>query len=266
MDLRLAGKRALVTGSSSGIGEAIARLLAKEGVSVVIHGRDEERTTQVAASIVATGGAAEAVTGDLTRDEDAVRLGDQVIAGGAIDILVNNAGGYEHSNWMDATPAQWAKTYEANVISGVRMIQRLLPSMRDRGWGRIIQISGGLGQQPVAQQPDYNATLAARSNMAVSLARELAGSGVTSNVVAPGAILVPSLKRFFTSIAPSRGWGESWEAIEAAAARDLVRNDVGRLGQPEEIAWAVAYLASPRADYVTGTVLRVDGGSNRSVY
>jgi 3-oxoacyl-[acyl-carrier protein] reductase len=148
----------------------------------------------------------------------------------------------------------------------VRMIQRLVPGMRERRWGRVIQIGGGLAQQPTAQQPDYNATLAARHNLAVSLARELRGSGVTSNVVAPGAIRVATAERLFARIAPTFGWGDSWEEIERGVVRDLVPNDVGRLGQPEEVAAAVAYLASPLAGYVTGAVLRVDGGAIRSAF
>jgi 3-oxoacyl-[acyl-carrier protein] reductase len=152
-----------------------------------------------------------------------------------------------------------------NVLSGVRLVNRLVPGMRERGWGRVIQIGGGLASQPAAAQPDCNATLAARHNLAVSLARELAGSGVRSNVVAPGAILVPSVRELLKAAAPSHGWGAGWEEIERGAVRDLVPNDVGRLGRPEEIAAAVAYLASPLFDYVSGAVLRVDGGTIRSV-
>ena len=146
------------------------------------------------------------------------------------------------------------------------MIQRLVPQMRERHWGRVIQIGGGLSQQPQAGGPYYNATLAARHNLAVSLARELKDTGVTSNVVAPGAVLVemqPGQRS--RSLASSYGWGETWEEIERTAIQHMAPNDVGRFARPEEIAAAVAYLASPVADYVSGATLRVDGGTIRSV-
>ncbi|MEU4525528.1 SDR family NAD(P)-dependent oxidoreductase [Amycolatopsis sp. NPDC024027] len=258
MDLEIAGKRALVTGSSAGLGEAIARLLAAEGASVVVHGRDAARTEKVAAAI----GAAGVALGDLSTDAGADAVAE---AAGDVDILVNNAGTYDHLGWTDATAAAWTAMYEANVVSAVRMIQRCVPAMRERGWGRVVQIGGGLAIQPPAMQPHYTATLAARHNLAVSLARDLAGTGVTSNVVSPGAILVGSVRDLLTEIAPAHGWGTSWEDIERAAARDLVPNDVGRLGRPEEIAAAVGYLASPAAAYVSGATIRVDGGTIRSV-
>ncbi|WOD13973.1 SDR family oxidoreductase [Paraburkholderia kirstenboschensis] len=106
------------------------------------------------------------------------------------------------------------ETYEVNVLSAVRMIQRLVPAMRERGWGRVIQIGGGLAGQPVSMQPDYNASLAARHNLAVSLACDLKDSGVTSNIVAPGAILVPAVRELLETIASQHGWGQTWEEIE----------------------------------------------------
>ncbi|MET9229930.1 SDR family NAD(P)-dependent oxidoreductase [Lentzea sp. NPDC003310] len=258
MELNLKGKRALVTGSSSGLGEAIARLLAAEGADVVVHGRDEARAQAVAADV----GAVAVAIGDLATDAGA----DAVAAvAGEVDVLVNNAGGYAHTGWQDATPQEWRDIYEANVVSAVRMIQRLTPGMRARGWGRVIQIGGGLGSQPIAIQPHYSATLAARHTLAVSLARELKDTGVTSNVVSPGAIMVDSVEKWLTAQAPANGWGERWEDIERNAVASLVPNDVGRFGRPEEIAAAVAYLASPYADYVSGATIRVDGGTVRSV-
>jgi NAD(P)-dependent dehydrogenase (short-subunit alcohol dehydrogenase family) len=259
MDLELTGKRALVTGSSAGLGAAIARLLAAEGAAVVVHGRDAERAQRVAESI----GAAAVAIGDLSTDAGADAV---AVAAGDVDILVNNAGSYDHLSWTEATPEIWASTYEANVVSAVRMIHRFVPGMRTRGWGRVIQLGGGLAIQPMAMQPHYTATLAARHNLAVSLARELAGTGVTSNVVAPGAILVDSVRDLLTSIAPEHGWGTEWPEIERRAAQDLVPNDVGRLGRPEEIAAAVGYLVSPAAAYVSGATIRVDGGTIRSVH
>ncbi|MDT7559614.1 MAG: 3-oxoacyl-[acyl-carrier protein] reductase, partial [Pseudonocardiales bacterium] len=183
MDLRLFGKRALVTGSSAGLGEATAVLLAEEGVEVVVHGRNEGRANAVAAAIRTKGGHAEVAIGDLATDAGADAVAAAALAGGAVDILVNNAGGYEHRSWSTLTAQDWLDTYQNNVVAGVRMIERLVPAMRERGWGRVIQIGGGLAIQPIAAQPDYNASLGARHNLAVSLARELKDSGVTSNVV-----------------------------------------------------------------------------------
>nr|WP_251031618.1 SDR family oxidoreductase [Paraburkholderia strydomiana] len=120
--------------------------------------------------------------------------------------------------------------------------------------------------QPVSMQPDYNASLALRYNLAVSLARDLKDSGVTSNVVAPAAILVPAVRELLEKIAPQHGWGHTWEEIERGCVPDMAPNEVGRLGRPEEIAAAVAYLASPYADYVSGATIRIDGGTIRSAF
>jgi 3-oxoacyl-[acyl-carrier protein] reductase len=266
MDLRLAGKRALVTGSSSGIGEAIVKLLAAEGVAVVVHGRNVSRANAVAEAIRAKGGKAEVALGDLTTDAGADAVAVAALSGGPIDILVNNAGVIGFLSWTEATATDWAEIYNSNVVSGVRMIQRLVPQMRERHGGRVIQIGGGLSQQPQAGGPNYNATLAARHNLAVSLARELKDTGVTSNVVAPGAVLAEAARATLTHLAPAHGWGETWEEIEHNATQAMAPNDVGRLGRPEEIAAAVAYLASPVADYVSGATIRVDGGTIRSVF
>ncbi|MBS7542845.1 SDR family NAD(P)-dependent oxidoreductase [Ancylobacter oerskovii] len=266
MDLQLHGKRALVTGSTGGLGEAIAKMLAAEGAAVIVHGRDEPRARAVASTIAHDGGRADIALGDLTSDEGADAVYETALAHGEVDILVNNAGFYDHLDWNTAAPRNWADTYEINVIAHVRMIQRFVPDMRKRGWGRVIQIGGGLAGQPLPSLPDYSASLAARHNLAVSLARELKDSGVTSNVVAPGAILVPAVRALLERIAPRHGWGERWEDIERGAARDLVPNDVGRLGRPNEIAAAVAFLASAHADYISGAIFRVDGGTIRSVF
>ncbi|MEU8381478.1 SDR family oxidoreductase, partial [Streptosporangium sp. NPDC048865] len=217
-------------------------------------------------AIRAAGGGARTALGDLATDAGADATAEAALAGGPIDILVNNAGAYPHRGWKDATAEDWLRTYELNVVSGVRMIRRIVPRMHERGWGRVIQIGGGLGVQPSADLPHYNATLAARHNLTVSLARQLKDTGITSNTVAPGAILVDSVQRFLTDLAPARGWGGTWQEIERNAIAELVPNDVGRLGRPEEIAAAVLYLSGPLADYVTGTTLRVDGGTVRGVH
>lgn len=266
MNLDLQGRRALITGSSSGLGEATARMLAAEGAAVVIHGRNKDRAEAVAAAIRQAGGMAATALGDLATDEGAAEVAWQATADGAVDILVSNAGFYRHLSWADATPAEWNDTYNVNVVSGVRMIQHLVPAMRERGWGRVITIGGGLASQPMNNHPQYNATLAARHNLAVSLARELKGTGVTSNVVSPGAILVEATKELVTQIGPSRGWGETWDEIQPNAVQALIPNDQERFGEPHEIAAAVAYLCSTHAQYVSGATIRVDGGLIRSAF
>src|SRR5258707_4324302 len=207
MDLRLAGKRALVTGSSAGLGEAIAKLLEAEGVGVVVQGREEGRTSAVAEAIRADGGGADVALGDLSTDAGADAVAAAAMTGGHVDILVNNAGAYHHQTWMEATPARWIETYESNVLSGVRMIHRLLPQMRERRWGRVIQIGGGLALPPVPPTPDYAASRAAPHHLAGSLSRELKGSGVTSDGLASRAILVASLGKVLVAVATRGGWG-----------------------------------------------------------
>ena len=266
MELDLNGKRALVTGSSGGLGEATAKMLAAEGASVIVHGRDKERTENVAEAIRQDGGSVTAVLGDLSTDDGAEEVALAATADGPVDILVNNAGFNRHVSWSDATPQLWSDTYNVNVVSGVRMIQHLVPGMRERGWGRVITIGGGLASQPMDAHPQYNASLAARHNLAVSLARELHGTGVTSNVVSPGAIFGENTKNLLMGIGPERGWGEAWEEIERNAVDTLVPNDLDRFGKPEEIAAVVAYLCSNHAEYVSGATIRVDGGFVRSAF
>jgi NAD(P)-dependent dehydrogenase (short-subunit alcohol dehydrogenase family) len=261
MDLQLVDKRALVTGSSSGLGEEIVKLLAAEGAAVVVHGRDEARTAAVAKSIREDGGNASIAIGDLSTDAGAEKVEAAAVKDGPVDILINNVGIYNPAaRWSETSPDAWAEIYNINVISSVRMIQRLLPGMRARGWGRVIQISSVTGVLPPASQPHYAATNAARNNLAASLARELKHSGVTSNAVAAGGILTPAALDFLIGVGKARGWGDTWEEIEPNAVA-LAPNDVGRIAQPREYADLVAFLASPAAGYINGTTLRIDGGS-----
>jgi short chain dehydrogenase len=160
MNLQLTGKRALVTGSSSGSGKAIAWKLAEEGASVVVTGRDRKRADAVAQAIrTDTKGAAVSIAADLSTDEGAEVLAEEL---GGIDILVNNAGllPSPESSWWNTTPAEWAKVYNQNVVSIVRLVQRLGPRMREAGWGRVINISSGGAWQPFANMADYTATQA----------------------------------------------------------------------------------------------------------
>jgi NAD(P)-dependent dehydrogenase (short-subunit alcohol dehydrogenase family) len=260
MDLHLRDKRSVITGSSSGLGEAIAKVLAQEGAIVVIHGRKEDQAKRIAQAITAGGGKAFVAIGDLSTDEGAHQVADQVLSSlGGVDILVNNAGIYKDTSW-ESPPDGWAEIYNANVISMVRIIQLFVPQMKHLGWGRIIQIASGLAMQPFAARPDYEATKAATLNLTVSLAKQLAQTGITVNTVSPGLMVTPGAEQMFRQIAPSKGWGTEWAEIEKHLVQEDWPNPTSRLGRPEEVANMVAFLASPLADYINGANIRVDGG------
>ena len=258
MDLGLAGKRALVTGSSSGIGAGIAQLLAAEGCTVVIHGRDAAKAQAVADTIGSTTCIA---IGDLSTNVGADAV---AAAAGDVDILVNNAGGAVGTSamhWTEVDEAGWESTYQMNAIAAARMVRRLLPAMQAKGWGRIINIVSAAATQPIAFGPDYGAAKAAMLNMTVSLAKSLGACGVTANSVSPGMILTPAVKAWLGHMKQTMGWGDiPFAEAEARAARELTPIPVGRIGRIEEIAHAVCMIASPHAGYMTGANIRIDGG------
>lgn len=265
MDLQLSGKTALVTGSSKGIGEAIARTLPREAATVVVHGRDRAQAERVAGEIVEAGGRAHAVVGDLTRDEDVQRLVDAAEdLAGPIQILVNNAGGSGggKEDWTNTQPATWASAYDRNVLAALRITTRLLPNMRQAGWGRVINISSLAAMMPPPSGPDYSASKAAMNAMTSSLAKAVAADGVTVNAVSPGTIHSATLDQRFREVAKEQGLADdaSWTEIEGAVLPRFAQVPVGRVGQLQEIADAVAFLASASAAYITGINLRVDGG------
>jgi 3-oxoacyl-[acyl-carrier protein] reductase len=264
MDLQLAGKRALVTGSSSGIGAAIARTLAREGAAVVVHGRNRERAAQVAEEIARPGGKVQVAIGDLTDDDQAHAVAETADAAfGGIDILINNTGGAagRQQDWMGTAPEVWAATYQTNVISAVRLIRYFIPQMKQRGWGRIVQLASASAIQPLPfSLPDYQASKAAVVNFTVGLSKYLGGTGVTANTITPGTILTPALERTFRDWARARNWGEQWDEIERRAVAEMFPNPSGRVGRVEDIATMAAFIASPLAGYVNGANIRVDGG------
>jgi 3-oxoacyl-[acyl-carrier protein] reductase len=216
MDLHLSEKRALVTGSTAGIGAAIARQLASEGVAVVVHGRDEQRGERLASELTGAGRRAIFVGADLMVQAETARLASQARAAlGAIDILVNNAAIYPQHTWFDGAADAWTRYYELNVVAGVRLIQELVPEMKRAGWGRVIQISSGEGLRPFPHMPGYAATKAALHNITASLCQALAGSGVTVNAIAAGLIRTPEVEKWFYAEAKARGWSDRWDEIEA---------------------------------------------------
>ncbi len=251
LDLKLDDKRALVTGSSSGIGEAIARTLANQGAAVVVHGRNAERAERIADEINRAGpGSAVVALGDLSRQDEADRVARSALEElGGIDILIDNAGrGMPHTSWFEASVEAWQQLFEANFFSAVRMIRALVPGMKERRWGRVIQIASVAATKPSPSSAAYAASKAAMVNMSVSLAKELAGTGVTVNTVSPGPVVTPLFEQVV------REGGADREQLEASATY------VGRFGRPEEIADLVAFLASPRAGFIDGANIAIDGG------
>jgi 3-oxoacyl-[acyl-carrier protein] reductase len=273
MNLHLAGKRALVTGSSSGIGRGTAHVLAREGVHVIVHGRNEARTMEVVSAIHAEGGLASPALGDLATEDGAASVIAAVESdgSGAIDILVNNIGGNEAAGggltgWFNDTPTVWTGTMQQNLVAPARMIHAFVPAMRERGWGRVINVSSGGGAAPTPQAAAYCAAKAAVNNLTVSLSLELARSGVTVNTVSPGCTRTEMFERTLSTMGDAQGWPDDMDAREAKFM------DLGifpcasdRYGRPDDIGALIAFLASPLAGFVNGANYRIDGGQVQSV-
>jgi 3-oxoacyl-[acyl-carrier protein] reductase len=266
MDLQLKGRRALVTGSSSGIGEAIARMLAKEGAAVIVHGRNRERAETVAANINASG----ISIGSLSNDEGAAAVYDEARAalGGTIEILINNAGGSSTGNTskppIEISADDWISNYHTNTLAAVRLCRLAVPDMVAATFGRVINVSSAVALQPNNMGSDYSGAKAALNNFTVSLAGSLRGVGVTVNTLTPGVIMVDGLIRF--ARARYNDDTLSIEDITQRLADEKIFDlpPAGRLGTPQEVALIACTLASPIMGFVTGSNYRVDGGQVRS--
>lgn len=266
MDLGLSGKRALVTGSNRGTGAAIVRALAREGAFVIVHGPTESEAQHVLDDVVEEGGRGCVSFGDLTSDAGA----DQVASlarerASRVDILVNNFGRADLGNWQSTRSSDWLEMYEINTLSAVRMIRHFAPEMKERSWGRIVQIATVGSTRPNAVMPHYYAAKAALTNLTVSLAKDVGGGGVTVNTVSPGLIRTPEIEQYFRYLAQKRGWGEEWDVIEREGVRELMKNPLGRMAKMDDVADLVAFLVSERAGYINGSNLRLDGGATDTV-
>ena len=266
MDLELQGKVALVTGSTSGIGEAAVRRLAREGASVVVHGRRGAEAERVVAGITAAGGKAQAALGDLSNDAGAAQAAGAALAAfGPIDILVNNAAVFRTDDWNNLDAADWIDQYDKNVGSIVRIVKYILPPMRERQWGRIIQMSSVGAMMPSNMTLNYGGTKAAVAVFSAGLAKVLAGTGITVNTITPGPVLTPMLESWIRDIAKARAWHGDLPQWERQFATDVRPNPLGRVGRVEELADLIAFLASPRAGFINGANIRIDGGAMPTV-
>jgi 3-oxoacyl-[acyl-carrier protein] reductase len=265
MDLQLTGKCALVTGAGGDIGKGIVRAFVREGAVVVAHGLNKAQLV-FANELLWSGGQVFTVEGDLASDADALSIARNALeCVGHVDILVNNAAVYTHGSWLDDQPAEMLNLYNINVVGAARLIQQLVPSMRERHWGRIIQVASGDATEPLAFMSAYAATKAALVNLSVGLAKSLANTGITVNTVSPGIIATDGVKQFYYGLAERFGWGSDWSVIQEHILKEVLPNPTGTLGTVEQVSDLIAFIASPLAGYINAANLRIDGGSTRSV-
>lgn len=247
----------LVTGSTSGIGEAIATAFAHDGATVVVNGRDQARTEAAAERIRAATGhdGVRAVAADVATPAGAEALVDAVPD---VDVLVNNAGIFAAIPVFEISDAQWSEIFEVNVLSGVRLARHYTPRMVERGWGRVIFISSESAVFIPTEMVHYGATKTMQISVARGLAQTVRGSGVTVNTVLPGPTLTPGVRDF---IAARVGADVPFEEAERRfIAEERPSSLLGRMIRPEEVASLVHYVGSEAASATTGAALRVDGG------
>jgi NAD(P)-dependent dehydrogenase (short-subunit alcohol dehydrogenase family) len=262
MDLQLRGKRALVTGSTAGIGFAAATGLFREGASVVVNGRTPQRVEEAVAKIRATGeGEVSGIAADLSTADGVNALVGKLPD---VDILVNNMGIFEPKPFEEIPDADWLRFFEANVLSGVRLTRHYLPGMKARDWGRVVFVSSESAVQIPAEMIHYGMTKTAQLAIARGVAETTAGTGVTVNSVLPGPTDSEGVAAFVADLARQRGVDRSVveaEFFQTARPSSLIR----RFATVEEVANMIVYVCSPLASATNGAALRVDGGVVRSI-
>lgn len=256
MDLNLSGKLALVSGSTAGIGHAIATALAREGARVIVNGRTAASVEKAVAEIKA-GTQADVLgfAGDLSTQEAAQALFSTYPN---VEILINNLGIFEPKPFEDIPDADWLRFFDVNVISGIRLARLYLPAMKAADWGRIVFISSESAIQIPAEMIHYGVTKTAQIAVARGLAETLAGTGITVNSVLPGPTKTRGVLDFVDAIASE---GQTFEQFEQEFFEKIRPTSlIKRFATPEEVAALVTYIASPLSSATTGAALRVDGG------
>jgi NAD(P)-dependent dehydrogenase (short-subunit alcohol dehydrogenase family) len=263
MNLELRDKLALVTGSTAGIGHAIAATLAEEGARVIVNGRTQPAVNEAIAALRArTKANFIGFAGDLSTEAAAEELARSYPG---VSVLVNNLGIFEPKPFEDIPDADWRRLFEVNVLSGVRLARLFLPAMRRANWGRIIFISSESGIQIPAEMIHYGMTKAAQIAVARGVAETVAGTGITVNSILAGPTRSRGVGEFVQALA--REAGKTFEDYEKQFFATVRPSSlIKRFAAPEEVASLVAYIASPRASATTGAALRVDGGVIRSAF
>lgn len=262
MELGLKGKVVLVTGASRGIGRAIALAFAAEGCRLALASRTEEALAAVAREAEALGGEAHHWITDVTDPTQAeILIGNASRVLGRIDVLVNNAGGSHRKDFEAVSDEEWEHVVNLNLFSALRLSRAVLPHMKKRGSGQIINIAALSGRVPRLGQIASNAAKAALINFTESLAAEVARHGIRVNAVCPAAILNERWEQRVAHYGKEHGLSFE-EAMTEMASKAI---PLGRFGLPEEVASAVVFLASERAGFITGVSIFVDGGMGRSV-
>lgn len=262
MDLMLTGRRALVVGGGSGLGLATARALAAEGVSVALVGRSNERLAAAVDRFAAEGLTAAAIAADIsvTASLDKLVTRAETALDGAIDVLVNNCGGPPPGPVTDLSADHWRAHFDAMVVPMIKLADRCRPAMVERGWGRILNIASSAVVQPIPMLGLSNSLRSTVVGWAKTLAGEVGQAGITVNTILPGRIATDRIARLDAARAEASG-----RSIDAVTQEANATIPLGRAGTPEEFGAVLAFLASPLAAYITGSLIRIDGGLIRSV-